>query len=69
MNYPNKMLAATELAHRLRNDLLRLADRTHGQLVDLHRDTTGERAFNAASAVHEVWVLLMRLGTELDRRS
>lgn len=66
--YTRNMLAATELAHKLRAALLPLAERTDAQLHELYRDTTADRAFLAAAAVHEVWVTLIRLGAELERR-
>lgn len=54
-------------AEQLRAALPMLADRTHGQLTELHRDTTADRAHIAARAAHEVYVALLRLGNELER--
>lgn len=54
-------------AHRLRATLPDLADRTHGQLLELFNDTTPERAFIAARAAYEVYTLLVSMGSELER--
>lgn len=67
-NYPRNLFAASELTHQLRAALIPLAERTSAQLHELHKDTTAERAFIAARAANEVYVTLMRLGVELDRR-
>ena len=54
-------------AHNLRAALPHLADRTQGQLLELFKDCTPERAFIAARAASEVYSVLVRLGSELER--
>ena len=54
-------------ANQLRACLPELADRTHGQLCDLHKDTTEERADIAARSAYEVYTVLRRLASELQR--
>jgi hypothetical protein len=53
--------------HDLRMVLPDLADRTHGQLLELFNATTAERAFLAAQQLHQVYSVLMRLGAALER--
>lgn len=54
-------------AHELRAALPDLAERTQGQLLELFNDCTPERAFMAARAAGEVYSVLVRLGSELER--
>lgn len=54
-------------AHELRATLPDLAERTQAQLLELHHDTSAERAFIAARAAAEVYATLVRLGVELER--
>lgn len=54
-------------ADELRASLLVLADRTQGQLQDLHKNTTEERADIAARGAYEVYTVLRQLASELQR--
>lgn len=57
----------TPLAHQLRACLPDLADRTHGQILELFNDPTPDRCDLMRRALHEVATACARLGSELER--